>query len=180
MRATDGDLLERISLELAERPKIENRPDVKSGATSKRLSVSFAKGQFGKPSTTFSSDTPQIYVRWQGQTLTKGRKGEKRCGSRRTSAKIFHKITRWTKLQRLSKVKNARGAFTLARFRIHGVSPDFIGQLQKLGYAHPEPDQLIAMRIHGVTPDFISGLQSRGMKNLSIDQLVSLRIHGID
>src|SRR6267143_6487851 len=26
MRATDGDLLERISLELAERPKIENRP----------------------------------------------------------------------------------------------------------------------------------------------------------
>jgi len=32
------------------------------------------------------------------------------------------------------------------------VSPDFIGQLQKLGYAHPEADQLIAMRIHGVTP----------------------------
>jgi hypothetical protein len=60
------------------------------------------------------------------------------------------------------------------------VSPDFIGQLQKLGYSHPEPDQLIAMRIHGVTPDFITGLQSRGMKNLSIDQLVSLRIHGID
>jgi len=24
--------------------------------------------------------------------------------------------------------------------RIHGVSPDFIGQLQKLGYAHPEAD----------------------------------------
>src|SRR5438132_5940896 len=38
MRATDGDLLQRISLELVERPKIENRPEVKSNATSKRLS----------------------------------------------------------------------------------------------------------------------------------------------
>jgi len=60
------------------------------------------------------------------------------------------------------------------------VSPDFIRAAKKLGYAHPEPDQLIAMRIHGVTPDFISSLQSRGMKDLSIDKLVSLKIHGID
>src|SRR5438034_3080114 len=64
MRAANGDLLQRISLELAERPKIENKPEVKSNATSKRLSVSFAKDQFGKVSTTFSTDTPQIYVRW--------------------------------------------------------------------------------------------------------------------
>src|SRR5207253_7864366 len=55
MRATDGDLLQRISLELAERPKIENRPEVKSGAMSKRLSVSFGKDQFGKASATFST-----------------------------------------------------------------------------------------------------------------------------
>jgi len=52
--------------------------------------------------------------------------------------------------------------------------------VQKLGYSHPEPDQLIAMRIHGVTPEYISKLQSRGMKDLTIDKLVSLRIHGID
>src|SRR5262245_52436129 len=48
MRATDGGLLERISLELAERPKLENRPEVKSDAASKRLSVSFAKDPFGQ------------------------------------------------------------------------------------------------------------------------------------
>jgi hypothetical protein len=52
--------------------------------------------------------------------------------------------------------------------------------VQSLGYKHPEPDQLVAMRIHGVSPEFISNLQSRGMKNLTIDELVSLRIHGID
>src|SRR5207244_10298128 len=70
--AANGDLLQRISLELAERPKIENRSEVKSGAAPKRLSVSLAQERFGKPSTVFSSDTPQIYVRWQGQRLRKG------------------------------------------------------------------------------------------------------------
>ena len=74
MRASNGDLLERISLELAERPKIADRPEVKLGAAPKKLSVSLAKEQFGKATATFSSDTPQIYVRWQGQRLRKGAK----------------------------------------------------------------------------------------------------------
>ena len=74
MRASNGDLLQRISLELAERPKIVDRPEVKPGAAPKKLSVSLAKEQFGKATTTFSSDTSQIYVRWQGQRLRKGAK----------------------------------------------------------------------------------------------------------
>jgi hypothetical protein len=74
MRATDGDLLERITLELAERPRIEKRPEVKPDAAPKRLSVSFARGQFGEASTVFSSNTPQIYARWQGRRLRKGAK----------------------------------------------------------------------------------------------------------
>jgi hypothetical protein len=74
MRAANGDLLERISLELAERPGITKRPEVKIDATPKELSVSFAKDQFANPSTTFSSDAPQIYVRWRGHRLWKGAK----------------------------------------------------------------------------------------------------------
>jgi hypothetical protein len=74
MRATNGDLLERISLELVEPPRVTDRPKVKPEAAPKKLSVSFAKDQFGNASTTFSSDTPQIYVRWQGQRLRKGAK----------------------------------------------------------------------------------------------------------
>ena len=74
MRSMRGDLLERLSLELVEQPKVVARPEVKSGTIPKRLSVSFATGRFGKPATTFSSDTPQIYARWQGYRLREGAK----------------------------------------------------------------------------------------------------------
>ena len=74
MRAKNGDLLERISLELAEPPRVTERPKVRPEAAPKKLSVSFSKDQFGKVSTTFLSDTPQIYARWQGQRLRRGAK----------------------------------------------------------------------------------------------------------
>jgi hypothetical protein len=74
MRAANGGLLERISLELAEPPRVTDRPKLKPEAAPKKLSVSFTKEQFGKASTTFSSDTPQIYARWRGQRLRRGGK----------------------------------------------------------------------------------------------------------
>ncbi len=114
MRAADGDLLERISLELAERPKIENRPEVKSEATSKRLSVSFAKDQFGKPTTTFSSDTPQIYVRWQGRRLRKGGK-VKAVWIAENIGEDFPRGYKVDEASATVESQNARGAFTLAR-----------------------------------------------------------------
>src|SRR5437764_3563866 len=60
MQDAKGDLLERIALELADGPKIVERPEVKSDATPKQLAVSLAKDRFGKPVTTFSSKTPEI------------------------------------------------------------------------------------------------------------------------
>jgi hypothetical protein len=113
-RATDGDLLERISLELAERPKIENRPEVKSDATSKRLSVSFAKDQFGKASTTFSSDTPRIYVRWQGQRLRKGGK-VKAVWIAENIGEDFPQDYKVDEASAAVESQNAHGIFTLAR-----------------------------------------------------------------
>ncbi len=74
MRATNGDLLERISLELAEPPRSMGRPEVKPEAAPKQLSVSLVKERHGKASTIFSADTPQIYARWQGKRLREGAK----------------------------------------------------------------------------------------------------------
>src|SRR5262249_42340189 len=72
MQSAKGDLLQRISLELAEGPKIAERPEVKSDAAPKQLAVSLAKDRFGKSTTRFSSNTPEIYARWQGQRLRQG------------------------------------------------------------------------------------------------------------
>ena len=61
----------------------------------------------------------------------------------------------------------------LVAFRIHKVTPDFIGELQKLGFQHPQPPQLINLPIHGVTPEYIGRLQARGVKDLTLDKLVA-------
>jgi hypothetical protein len=74
MRAANGDLLERVSLELAERPKIMERPEVKPDAAPKRLSVSLSTSRLGKPMTTFPAATSEICARWQGKRLRKGAK----------------------------------------------------------------------------------------------------------
>jgi len=114
MRAADGDLLERISLELAERPKIENRPEVKSDTASKRLSVSFANDQFGKATTTFASGTPQIYVRWQGKRLRKGGK-VKAVWIAENIGEDFPQGYKVDEASASVESQNAHGAFTLAR-----------------------------------------------------------------
>jgi hypothetical protein len=72
MQDGKGDLLQRISLELTERPKVAERPQVRQDATPRQLAVSLAKERFGKPMTTFSSSTPEIYARWQGERLRPG------------------------------------------------------------------------------------------------------------
>jgi len=114
MRAADGDLLQRISLELSERPKTEDRPEVKPDAASKRLSVSFAKDQFAKPTTTFSSDTPQIYVRWQGQRLRKGGK-VKAVWIAENIGEDFPRDYKIDEASATVESEKTRGAFTLAR-----------------------------------------------------------------
>jgi hypothetical protein len=69
MKRPSGALLQRISLELTEPPKITNRPEVGPAEPTKKLSVRLATEPMGKPATTFSSDTAQIYARWQGHDL---------------------------------------------------------------------------------------------------------------
>jgi hypothetical protein len=69
MKRPSGTLLQRISLELTEPPKVANRPDAGPPVPTKKLSVGLATEPVGPPATTFSSDTAQIYARWQGHDL---------------------------------------------------------------------------------------------------------------
>jgi len=68
----------------------------------------------------------------------------------------------------------------LIAFRVHGVTPEFVHDVEKLGFGRPDPEQLVAMRVHGVTPAYIDKMKARGVKDLTIEQLISLRVHGID
>jgi len=73
-RAANGDLLQRISLELLEPPKTVDRPEVKAVAAPKKISVTLANDRFGRPTSTFSSNTPRIYARWRGHRLRQNAK----------------------------------------------------------------------------------------------------------
>jgi hypothetical protein len=116
MHAANGDLLERISLELTEPPRVANRPEVKPEAAPKKLSVSLAKDPFGQASRAFSSDTPQIYARWQGQRLRKGSKV--RAVWIAENIDIGEDIPPDYKVDEASvvaEIPTARGAFVLSR-----------------------------------------------------------------
>jgi hypothetical protein len=114
MQGSKGDLLQRISLELAEAPKIVERPEVKSDAAPKRLAVSLAKDRFGKPTTTFSSNTPEIYARWQGQRLRQGA-NVKAVWIAENLGEDFPQDYKVDEASAVAATPTTRGAFTLAR-----------------------------------------------------------------
>ena len=114
MQGAKGDLLQRISLELAEAPKIVERPEVKSDRAPKRLLVSLAKNRFGKPTTTFSSHTPEIYARWQGQRLRQGA-NVKAVWIAENIGEDFPRDYKIDEASALAATPTARGAFALAR-----------------------------------------------------------------
>jgi hypothetical protein len=69
MRAKEGDILQRITLELKEPPKIDKRPEIKPTPPPKKLSASVAPAPTGEAATEFTTETPQIYARWEGRRL---------------------------------------------------------------------------------------------------------------
>jgi hypothetical protein len=68
MRNKEGEILQRIELELKEKPKVAPRPEVKAP---KKLSVDLSSEAIGDFKGDFTTDTPKIYARWQGHGLRK-------------------------------------------------------------------------------------------------------------
>jgi hypothetical protein len=114
MNAAKGDLLQRISLELVERPKIMARPEVKSDAIPKQLSVSLAKERHGKAITTFSSSTSEIYARWQGWRLRQGAK-VKAVWIAENIGEDFPQAYKVDEASVVTETPSAHGTFTLTR-----------------------------------------------------------------
>jgi hypothetical protein len=107
-------LLERISLELAELPRVTARPEAKPEAAPKQVSVSFAQEQYGNASTTFSSDTPEIYARWHGQRLRRGAK-VRAVWVAENIGEEFPPDYKVDEASAIAESPTAHGAFTLSR-----------------------------------------------------------------
>lgn len=114
MEGAKGDLLQRISLELVEPPKIVTRPEVNLQAVPKRLAVSLGKDRFGKPTTSFTSTTPEIYARWQGQHLRQGAT-VKAVWIAENIGEEYPQDYKIDEASAMAASPTARGAFTLAR-----------------------------------------------------------------
>jgi len=68
-RSDSGELLRRISLELAQEPKAGPRPQIKVRPSTKKLTVSVGQEAVGESRTSFLSVMPKICARWQGHNL---------------------------------------------------------------------------------------------------------------
>ncbi|HEY6551769.1 MAG TPA: M56 family metallopeptidase [Vicinamibacteria bacterium] len=60
-----------------------------------------------------------------------------------------------------------------------GITPEYVDEMDALGFASLSADQLIALRRQGVGPEFVRELAAAGYGSLSADQLLSLRSQGV-
>jgi len=66
------------------------------------------------------------------------------------------------------------------KMREHGVTIEFIEELDQLGYKNIPVEKLIQLKDHGVNADYIGGLQRLGFKNFSLDKARELKDHGVN
>ena len=129
---------------------------------------------------------------------------------RLTVPAMFGVTPRFAAEMRAASPRLARiGTDDLVAFKIHGVTPAYVRELEAGGLRGLSPDQLttaaihgvngsflrsmaavgyprltfrdaVNMRIHGVTPEFVRSIQRRGMRNLSATDVIRIRIVGFD
>ena len=76
VRRPNGLMVQRLSFELTEAPKLAVNPETRSTtpSASKKLSVVLAEAAKGESTTKFGSDVTKVYARWQASDLVKGTK----------------------------------------------------------------------------------------------------------
>jgi hypothetical protein len=67
----------------------------------------------------------------------------------------------------------------LVDFRIHGVTPDFIREIEAVGYTQASTATLLSLRVHGVSADYLRRINEAFGERISLDTAVDLRIHGV-
>ncbi|WP_207430680.1 M56 family metallopeptidase [Sabulibacter ruber] len=63
--------------------------------------------------------------------------------------------------------------------RIHGITQEYVQQLQEVGYKDLPLKKMMEAKIHGVNASYVDGLRQAGFPNLPMDKLIEAKIHGI-
>ncbi|HEV3324169.1 MAG TPA: M56 family metallopeptidase [Puia sp.] len=66
----------------------------------------------------------------------------------------------------------------LIEARDHGVTPEFVAELKKMGYSL-NLDKAIELKDHGVSAEFIQSLKKEGFGQVSLDRAIELIDHGV-
>jgi len=67
----------------------------------------------------------------------------------------------------------------LIRLRDHGVTASYVRAIQASGLKDLPEEQMVRLRDHGVTPDYIQQLSQFGIRDLPAESLIHLRDHGV-
>jgi beta-lactamase regulating signal transducer with metallopeptidase domain len=67
----------------------------------------------------------------------------------------------------------------ILEFRVHRVTPEYIATMNAVGLGTLSARQIVEFRVHGVAPEFIQQMRAAGLGELSAQQLVELRIHRV-
>ena len=68
---------------------------------------------------------------------------------------------------------------TLIALRSHGVTPDYVRELQQLGYRGLTAGMLIELRSHGVSAEYARQMREAGFRDLTPEELIGLRSQGV-
>jgi beta-lactamase regulating signal transducer with metallopeptidase domain len=60
-----------------------------------------------------------------------------------------------------------------------GITPEYVDEMDALGFKSLSAEQLIALRHQGVGPQYVKELAEAGYKDLSVEQLIGLRAQGV-
>jgi beta-lactamase regulating signal transducer with metallopeptidase domain len=68
---------------------------------------------------------------------------------------------------------------SLIELRSNGVTPAVVEELRSIGYTDLSPEQLVEMANQGVTPEFVRELAEVGFKDVGVDELTHVREQGV-
>ncbi len=72
------------------------------------------------------------------------------------------------------------GMEDLVKARIFKITPEFSREVASLGFRDQPMESLVKMRIFKITPDFIRETRGAGFENLGIEELVKFKIFNVD